>query len=104
MRLLHFISASNPGLKHVREIYLRLEKLPATDKQRRFNPDDSSDDDDGDIETAVPGGHAQFTLGLLLSILPRNVLEIFRYVLSPITFQSRSSHVPMLHWSFKSLI
>ena len=78
MRLLDFISPSNPGLKHIREIYLRLEKVPSTDKQRPFNPDDSSDDDDGEVDTSVPGKHAQFTLGLLLSILPPNILEIFR--------------------------
>ena len=81
MRLLHFISSSNPGLKHIREVYLRLEKVPATDKQRPFNPDDSSDEDDGEVDSALPGRHAQFTLGLLLSILPPNILEIFRYVL-----------------------
>ena len=78
MRLLHFISPSNPGLKHIREIYLRLEKVPSPPKPPPFNPDDSSDDDDTEVNTVVGGKHAQFTLGLLLSILPPNILEIFR--------------------------
>ena len=80
MRLSAFLGRDNPGVQHVREIYLRLEKTTIPNKHRRHYPDDSSEDEDIEEEVIVAARQAQFTVRLLLDFLPPNILEVFRYV------------------------
>lgn len=79
MHISSMLCRDNPGLVHIREIFLRLERITMPDKRRRYHSDDSSDDEELEENTVIPGQNAQFTVRVLLDHLPRNILEIFRY-------------------------
>ena len=49
------------------------------DKRRQFHSDDSSDEEETEESTAIPGQRAQFTVGLILDRLPCNILEMFSW-------------------------
>ena len=74
------LSPTNPGLQHIRKIYLQLEKTPIPVPDFQVNSDDSSDEEgDVQIESMVGAARqAQFTVRLLLDFLPNDILENFR--------------------------
>jgi hypothetical protein len=83
LRLSAFLGQNNPGIPHVREIFLRLEKLVVQDKHRHTYSDDSSDEEEVEENAQIPARQAQFTVRLLLDFLPANTLEVFRYGFVP---------------------
>ncbi|MCJ1471616.1 hypothetical protein MMC13_000256 [Lambiella insularis] len=79
LRLSAFLGRENPGIPHIREIFLRLEKLVIQDKHRHYHSDDSSEEDEAEEIQAIPGIRAQFTVRLLLDFLPRDILYVFSW-------------------------
>lgn len=77
-KLSAFLKPSNPGIPHVREIFLRLEKLVAPARSQPYG-DESSDEEDPVEDAQVPARQAQFTVRLLLDHLPENQLESFSW-------------------------
>lgn len=80
VRVSSLLSQTNPGIEHIRKVYLQLEKtqLPSLDFQ--VNSDDSSEDE-GDahpVDIVGAARQAQFTVRLLLDFLPHDILESFR--------------------------
>ena len=80
LRLSAFLGAGNPGIPHVREMFLRLETMAIQDKHRHYHSDDSSEEEEGEESNSIPARQAQFTVRLLLDFLPRDILDVFRYV------------------------
>lgn len=80
IRVSGLLSRSNPGIQHVRKVYLQLEKTPVPALDIHVNSDDSSEDEeDAQIEDIVGAARqAQFTVRLLLDFLPNDILEKFR--------------------------
>ena len=73
------LGRDNPGIPHIRNIYLKFEKNFQPPKQ---NADDSSDEESTPVveeEESLAIRQAQFTVRLLLDFLPPNILEVFRY-------------------------
>ncbi|MCJ1309994.1 hypothetical protein MMC25_003655 [Agyrium rufum] len=79
MHLLNFVNSSNPGLPFIREIFIRLQKRSLVSKRSQSPEDDLSSSED-EVE-ALPeiGRQAQFTLGVLLTHLPKDTLEMFSW-------------------------
>ena len=79
VRISGLLSRANPGLHHIRKIYLQLEKTPMPTQDFQINSDDSSEDE-GDVQPDMGGAarQAQFTVRLLLDFLPNDILENFR--------------------------
>ena len=93
------LSRTNPGVQHIRKLYLQLERIP---KSQDSDDDDSGSSSDEEIgpqyeEPKVAARHgkrpffgerggvqlmkqsAQFTVRLLIDFLPKDILEVFRY-------------------------
>ncbi|MCJ1384471.1 hypothetical protein MMC17_007588 [Xylographa soralifera] len=79
LRLSAFLGAGNPGITHVREIFLRLEKMVIQDKHRHYHSDDSSEEEEVEESASIPARQAQFTVRLLLDFLPRDILDVFSW-------------------------
>lgn len=79
LRLSAFLGRENPGILHIKEIFLRLEKMVTQDKHRHYHSDDSSDEEEVEESASIPARQAQFTVRLLLDFLPRDILYAFRY-------------------------
>lgn len=77
-KLSAFLKPSNPGIPHVREIFLRLEKFVTPMRGSTYG-DESSDEEDQVEDAAVPARQAQFTVRLLLDHLPADQLESFSW-------------------------
>ena len=80
IRVSGLLSRTNPGVQHIRKVYLQLEKTPIQHLELQVNSDDSSDDE-ADVQTEDIVGaarQAQFTVRLLLDFLPNDILENFR--------------------------
>ncbi len=72
------LSRDNPGLKHIRRLYLDLERV--TVPKAQMEPlDDSSDEAEEFEDVAIAVRQANFTLRLLLDVIPVNTLECFKY-------------------------
>ena len=72
------LSRDNPGLKHIRRLYLDLERV--TIPKAQIEPsEDSSDEAEEFEDAAIAARQANFTIRLLLDIIPVNTLERFRY-------------------------
>lgn len=80
IRVSGLLSPTNPGIQHIRKIYLQLEKTPITSQDFQVNSDDSSEEEgDVQIENMVGAARqAQFTVRLLLDFLPNDILDNFR--------------------------
>lgn len=74
------LGRDNPGIPHIRKIYLEFEKTFVTKQQVL---DDSSDEESVPVveEVTIAARQAQFTVRLLLDFLPVNILRVFRYCL-----------------------
>lgn len=72
------LARDNPGIPHIRKIYLEFEKMILPAQQ---NPDDLSDEENHPVveDVAIAARQAQLTVRLLLDFLPPNILEVFRY-------------------------
>ena len=70
---------NNPGVNHIREIYLRLEKLVQDKPRHSYHSDDSSDEDDQEENVTIPARQSQLTVRILLDFLPANILEVFSW-------------------------
>ncbi|MCJ1398753.1 hypothetical protein MMC11_001954 [Xylographa trunciseda] len=79
LRLSAFLGAGNPGIPHVREIFLRLEKMIIQDKHRHYHSEDSSEEEEVEESASIPARQAQFTVRLLLDFLPRDILDVFSW-------------------------
>lgn len=81
IRVSGLLSRSNPGIQHIRKVYLQLEKTPIPALDIHVNSDDSSEDEeDAQIEDIVGAARqAQFTVRLLLDFLPNDILEKFSW-------------------------
>lgn len=80
VRVSGLLSRTNPGIQHIRKVYLQLDKAPMPTADFQVDSDDSSEDD-GDVpieENLGAARQAQFTVRLLLDFLPNNILENFR--------------------------
>ena len=86
IRVSGLLSQTNPGVQHIRKLYLHLEKVPCQDLDFQTNSDDSSEDDVEVKHEDIAGAtrQAQFTVRLLLDFLPNDILENFKWV--PIRF------------------
>lgn len=82
IRVSGLLSRTNPGIQHIRKVYLQLEKTLVSSPDFQVNSDDSSEDEgDVEIENIVGAARqAQFTVRLLLDFLPNDILENFRSV------------------------
>lgn len=80
IRVSGLLSRTNPGIQHIRKVYLQLEKTTIPTPDFQVNSDDSSEDEaDVQIEDLVGAARqAQFTVRLLLDFLPNDILESFR--------------------------
>ena len=81
LHLTPFLGRDNPGLQHIREVHLSLERVTLRDKGGDTYPDDHSDDR-FEVDHNGPHRQANFTVRLLLEFLPANQLEVFRYCYS----------------------
>ena len=79
IRVSGLLSQTNPGIQHIRKLYLQLDKMPITTPDFQLNSDDSSEDE-GEVQIVELGAarQAQFTVRLLLDFLPNDILENFR--------------------------
>ena len=73
------LNPNNPGLTHIRELYLRLEKLHVQERERYDQSDASSDEAEHGDDVKLTARQAHFTVRLLLDFLPRDTLETFRW-------------------------
>ena len=73
------MSRTNPGIQHVRKVYLQLDKTPMPAADFQVDSDDSSEDDGDELieENLGAARQAQFTVRLLLDFLPNDILESF---------------------------
>ena len=80
LRISAMLGRDNPGIPHIRKIYLEFEKTLVTKQQVL---DDSSDEESVPVveEFTIAARQAQFTVRLLLDFLPANILKVFRYCL-----------------------
>lgn len=79
IRVSGLLSRTNPGIQHIRKVYLQLEKTPVPTLDFQVNSDDSSEDEDVQTEDIVGAARqAQFTVRLLLDFLPNDILDNFR--------------------------
>lgn len=78
LRISAMLGRDNPGIPHIRKIYLEFEKTFVTKQQAL---EDSSDEESIPVveDVSVATRQAQFTVRLLLDFLPVNILEVFRY-------------------------
>lgn len=92
IRVSGLLSRTNPGVQHIRKVYLHLEKVPYQNLDFQTNSDESSEDEvEVKLEDlAGAARQAQFTVRLLLDFLPNDILENFRWV----PFQA----IALLHW------
>ena len=79
LRLSAMLGRENPGLEHIRELYLRLEKTFVRDRARYDQSDASSDESEPTDDVKIPARQSHFTVRLLLDFLPRDRLETFRW-------------------------
>lgn len=77
LRISAMLAPNNPGIPHIRKIYLEFEK---TFRPRSQSVDDSSDEESApEVEDVLMAARqAQLTVRLLLDFLPTNILEVFR--------------------------
>lgn len=77
LRISAMLAPTNPGIPHIRKIYLEFEK---TLVRRPQSLDDSSDEESAPIVEmfTIAARQAQLTVRLLLDFLPPNILEDFR--------------------------
>lgn len=77
LRISAMLAPNNPGIPHIRKIYLEFEKILVP---RPHNVDDSSDEESApEVEdVSIATRQAQLTVRLLLDFLPANILEVFR--------------------------
>ena len=73
------INPSNPGLSHIRELYLRLEKMHVPERARYDHSDVSADEEAPTDDPKLRAPQAHFTIKLLLDFLPKDTLETFRW-------------------------
>lgn len=72
------LNRENPGLKHIRNLFLDLEKVKI--QKAQIDDSDDSDDDAEEFEdVAFAARQANFTMRLLLDVMPVDTLECFRY-------------------------
>ena len=71
------LSSTNPGLKHIRRLYADIEKIVV--RKTSTDSDESSGEEEEfeDVDLAIR--QANFTIRLLLDVIPANTLEQFRY-------------------------
>ena len=71
------LSPTNPGLKHIRRLYADIERIVV--RKTSIDSDESSGEEEEfeDVELAIR--QANFTIRLLLDVIPANTLEHFRY-------------------------
>ena len=84
VRVSGLLSQSNPGIQHIRKIYLQLEKTFVPPPLVIEEDSDESSEGEGELMVEDISGsarQAQFTVRLLLDFLPNDILETFRYVL-----------------------
>ena len=83
IRVSGLLSRSNPGIKHIRKVYLQLEKtILASPESREVSDDSSEEESEADVENITGAARqAQFTVRLLLDFLPNDILENFRCVI-----------------------
>ena len=75
------LSRDNPGLKHIRRLFLDLERVPVQKPETEAS--DGSSDEAEEFEDAGIGiRQANFTMRLLLDVIPVNTLEHFWYDIS----------------------
>lgn len=72
------LSRDNPGLKHIRNLFLNLEEV-AVQKAQMEDSDDSSDGAEEFEDVAFAARQANFTIRLLLDVIPVDTLGCFRY-------------------------
>ena len=72
------LNRENPGLKHIRNLFLDLEKV-TIQKAQIDDSDDSSDEAEEFEDVAFAARQANFTIRLLLDVIPVDTLECFRY-------------------------
>ena len=83
VRVSGLLSQSNPGIQHIRKVYLQLEKTFAPPPLVIEDDSDESSEGEGELLVEDISGsarQAQFTVRLLLDFLPNDILETFRYV------------------------
>ena len=83
VRVSGLLSQSNPGIQHIRKVYLQLEKTFAPPPLVIEEDSDESSEGEGELLVEDISGsarQAQFTVRLLLDFLPNDILETFRYV------------------------
>ena len=83
IRVSGLLSRTNPGLQHIRKVYLRLERVPCQHLDFQTNSDSSDDEDQVEVkheDIAGAARQAQFTVRLLLDFLPNDILEKFKWV------------------------
>ena len=71
------LSRDNPGLKHIRKLVMDIERVKIQ-MVRTEDSDDSSDEGDEFEDAGLAVRQANFTIRLLLDIIPVNSLEWFR--------------------------
>ena len=108
IRVSGLLSRTNPGVQHIRKVYLHLEKAPYQNSNFHSNSDNSSDDSSEDeVEVKledIAGGarQAQFIVRLLLDFLPNDILETFRWVPFQFVHCHRNTFyrktIALLHW------
>lgn len=81
LRVSTLLSRSNPGIQHIRKIYLQLEKtvLPSQILQ---DSSDESEEEEVEVRVEDVSGaarQAQLTVRLLLDFLPNDILETFSW-------------------------
>ena len=83
VRVSGLLSHSNPGIQHIRKIYLQLEKTFVPPPNLVDEDSNESSEEEGELRVEDISGsarQAQFTVRLLLDFLPNDILETFRYV------------------------
>ena len=83
VRVSGLLSQSNPGIQHIRSVYLQLEKTFAPPLLIIEEDSDEFSEDEGELlgeDISGSARQAQFTVRLLLDFLPNDILETFRYV------------------------
>ena len=79
VRVSGLLSRTNPGIQHVRKVYLQLDKTPMPTAGFPVDSDESSEDDGDELieENLGAARQARFTVRLLLDFLPNDILENF---------------------------
>ncbi|MCJ1274043.1 hypothetical protein MMC21_001837 [Puttea exsequens] len=79
VRISGLLSRSNPGVQHIRKIYLQLEKTVIPPPEREETSDSEEEDEPQFEEISGTARQAQFTVRLLLDFLPNDILENFSW-------------------------